>query len=47
LKDLESKGMTFIDMDPKPWKELVLKEIPKRLGSKYKMDIFDTILKTN
>jgi tripartite ATP-independent transporter DctP family solute receptor len=47
LKDLESKGMKFIDMDPKPWKEIVLKEIPKRLGSKYKMDIFDTIIKTN
>lgn len=47
LKDLESKGMKFVEMDPRPWKELVLKEIPNKLASKYRMDIFEKIINTN
>jgi TRAP-type C4-dicarboxylate transport system substrate-binding protein len=46
LKELEAKGMKFVEMDPKPWKELVLKQIPVKFASKYKMDIFEKILKT-
>ncbi len=47
LKDLESKGMKFVEMDPKPWKEMVLKEIPTKFASKYRMDIFEKIINTN
>jgi tripartite ATP-independent transporter DctP family solute receptor len=46
LKALEAKGMKFVEMDPKPWKELVLKQIPVKFAAKYKMDIFEKILKT-
>lgn len=42
-KKLEEKGVKFIDLDMKPFKDLINSELPKKFKDKYNMDIYEKI----
>jgi tripartite ATP-independent transporter DctP family solute receptor len=46
LADLKSKGMTFVDLDMKPWFDLVLGKIPETFSKTYDMDIYYKVINT-
>lgn len=46
LADLKSKGMVFVDLDMKPWFNLVLSKITETFSKTYDMAIYDKVINT-
>lgn len=46
LAEIKSKGMIFVELDMKPWFDLVLSKIPETFSKKYDMDIYNKVINT-
>ena len=46
LSQLKSKGMIFVEVDMKPWFDLVLSKIPETFSTTYNMEIYNKVINT-